>query len=86
MDDTNNALYLDSVENTAIIYVGAPLDRDKMAASGDIYTLWITVSDGTHAGEPTLLKVKVTDINDNPPVFEKENYSFEVSEVSSEDL
>ena len=85
MDDTNNVLYLDSVENAAVIYVGAPLDRDVMT-SGDTYTMWISVSDGTYSGEPTILKVKVTDVNDNPPVFEKEVYSFEVSEVCLSEL
>ena len=82
MDDTNKALYLESVENSAVIYVGAPLDRESMTTGGDIYTLWITVSDGKHSGVPALLKIKITDVNDNPPVFEKNTYSFQVSEVS----
>ena len=82
MDDTDSALYLETVENTGTIYVGASLDRETMAASGDIYTLWISVNDGKHEGGPVLIKVKVLDVNDNPPVFPQTVYSFQASEVS----
>ena len=82
MDDTDSALYLETVENTGTIYVGASLDRETMAASGDIYTLWISVNDGKHERGPVLIKVKVLDVNDNPPVFPQTVYSFQASEVS----
>ena len=82
MDDTDGALYLDTVENTGTIYVGAPLDRETMVASGDIYTLWISVNDGKHRGDPVLIKVKVIDVNDNPPIFSQTVYSYQASEVN----
>ena len=84
MDDTDNALYLDTVENTGTIYVGAQLDREAMTTQGDIYTLWISVSDGEHSGNPVLIKVKVLDVNDNPPIFPETVYTFKVSEVRNQ--
>ncbi|XP_073716311.1 protocadherin Fat 4 isoform X2 [Misgurnus anguillicaudatus] len=65
-------------QETGVITVAAPLDREDQ----DEYSLEITAQD---QGRPsssttTTLTVSITDINDNAPVFSKQQYEATVSE------
>lgn len=41
----------------------------------------IGVSDGVHDGQPTTLRVRVLDVNDNMPEFNDTSYAFSIAEV-----
>ncbi|XP_067298573.1 cadherin EGF LAG seven-pass G-type receptor 2 [Pseudorasbora parva] len=65
-------------QETGVITLAAPLDRETQ----DEYHLVITAQD---QGRPsrsttTTLDISVTDINDNPPIFSKQQYENTVSE------
>lgn len=65
-------------EETGVITVAAPLDREDQ----DEYKLEITARDQGHPSRSTTttLDVSVTDINDNSPIFSKQQYEVTVSE------
>ncbi|XP_065342592.1 cadherin-related tumor suppressor [Cloeon dipterum] len=71
-DDTKR-FQLDSV--TGELRLREPLDRETT----DTYKVKVRASDGLQFQETTLA-IKVTDTNDNPPVFSESAYSFDVSE------
>lgn len=65
-------------QETGVITLAAPLDRETQ----DVYHLVITAQD---QGRPsrsttTTLDISVTDINDNAPIFSKQQYEITVSE------
>ena len=66
------------INSTGQLSLTSSLDRETTSS----YTLTFVVSDG---GDPSLsaiggVTVTVTDINDNPPVFEQLSYSAEITE------
>uniref|UniRef100_A0A3P8Y996 Cadherin domain-containing protein n=1 Tax=Esox lucius TaxID=8010 RepID=A0A3P8Y996_ESOLU len=67
-----------SIKNYFTLISSAPLDREQMPE----YNVTIIASDG---GSPSmsssvLLRFQISDINDNPPVFEDQSYSAYVTE------
>ncbi|XP_075235036.1 fat-like cadherin-related tumor suppressor homolog [Lycorma delicatula] len=69
--------------NTGMIYVSAPLDREKQ----QLYELKIRASDcGGDSTDPSslhsdaLVRVSIDDINDNPPTFSLSSYSVKARE------
>ncbi|XP_051751356.1 protocadherin Fat 4-like isoform X3 [Ctenopharyngodon idella] len=65
-------------QETGVITLAAPLDRETQ----DVYQLVITAQD---QGRPshsttTTLDISVTDINDNAPIFSRQQYEITVSE------
>ncbi|XP_047441441.1 cadherin-related family member 2 [Mugil cephalus] len=64
--------YFDVNPNTGVVYVknGSLLDREVRSAYSA--TLQVTDTDGKPG--TTVLEITVTDINDNPPVFNRESY------------
>ncbi|KAI7810617.1 putative protocadherin Fat 3-like [Triplophysa rosa] len=65
-------------EETGVITVAAPLDREDK----DEYNLEITAQDQGRPSRSTTitLDISVTDINDNAPIFSKQQYEVMVSE------
>ncbi|KAK9398936.1 protocadherin Fat 1 [Crotalus adamanteus] len=60
------------------IKVAKPLDREKISG----YTLTVQASDNGYPprSNTTTVNIDVSDINDNPPLFSKENYSIIIQE------
>ncbi|XP_012939064.1 protocadherin Fat 4 [Aplysia californica] len=56
------------------IYLALPLDRETQSS----YSLGIDVANTNGKSDSTTLKITVTDVNDNDPVFGRGNYVFEV--------
>ncbi|XP_059476479.1 cadherin-related tumor suppressor [Neocloeon triangulifer] len=71
--DETKRFQLDSV--TGELRLREPLDRE----TADTYKVKVRASDGLQFQETTLT-IKVTDTNDNPPVFSESAYSFDVPE------
>ncbi|KFD72669.1 hypothetical protein M514_15073 [Trichuris suis] len=74
----NNTFHIDA--NSGVIRLAYPLDRETIAA----YNLTAIAVD---KGQPPLLGqvsviVAVTDVNDNPPKFQQDQYQFDVKENS----
>ncbi|XP_073452804.1 cadherin-23 [Aquarana catesbeiana] len=70
-------------ENTGIVYVNRPLDREKIAE----YKLTVTVKDNPENArnsrkDSDLLIVTISDENDNRPVFSQGSYQAEIMENS----
>ena len=63
------------IANGQYLIVAVPLDREVQ----DQYSLILSVSDGLHNAS-TLVRINITDINDNPPTFDRASYNFTVSE------
>lgn len=70
--------------NTGQLSTAKPLDREEFPT----YTLMATVKDGDRMDwECTCeVKIEVTDVNDNAPVFSLSTYSVNVPENSPENL
>ena len=57
------------------VMVGGPIDREK----NSIYSLVVFAKDGKHTGNATL-SIRVTDVNDNAPIFSEMSYVANISE------
>ena len=57
------------------VVVGGPIDREKNSS----YSLVVFAKDGKHTGNATL-SIRVTDVNDNAPVFSEMSYVANISE------
>ncbi|GBP26752.1 Cadherin-99C [Eumeta japonica] len=68
--------------NTGIITVIRRLDREILTR----YQLMIKAEDSDKLASTATVNIKVTDINDNNPVFDEENYLFHVKEGLSGEL
>ncbi|XP_015744320.1 protocadherin Fat 1 isoform X1 [Python bivittatus] len=60
------------------VKVAKPLDREKISG----YTLTVQASDNGYPprSNTTTVNIDVSDVNDNPPLFSKENYSIIIQE------
>ena len=80
-DVTNNLTYSIANSSTFVVFngqfimVAVPLDREIQ----DQYSLTLSVSDDLNVAT-TSVRIVVTDINDNPPVFDNPTYNFTVTE------
>nr|AAO15696.1 protocadherin [Danio rerio] len=66
-------------EETGVVRLDRPLDRELQS----LYTLRAQATDRgspRHLSSQTLLSVSILDINDNPPVFERREYTATVAE------
>lgn len=79
-DDVRQYSHLFSLDrSTGVITLLSPLDREKQ----DLYnlTVWVIDGDGIDALKNfTVVKVRVTDHNDNPPVFSRSHYQAAINE------
>ncbi|XP_064457801.1 protocadherin Fat 3-like [Ornithodoros turicata] len=79
-DNSNDNFLLDTKQSLVSLKVKKPLDRDSMPSIlQGIYTLTITASNYKCSGS-SRVKVFVEDVNDNSPVFEKNDYVVELEE------
>ena len=70
---TNSSTFV--IANGQFLIVAVPLDREVE----DQYSLVLSVSDGLH-NATTLVRINITDINDNRPMFDRPSYNFTASE------
>ena len=82
--NSTNATLFDIDPLTGLITVNGELDRDMASF---IHTIVVVVQDG---GEPilsdtTTVTIILTDVNDNPPMFEQTSYSFTILENKPDD-
>ncbi|KAG0424080.1 hypothetical protein HPB47_000170 [Ixodes persulcatus] len=79
-DNSDDNFVLDTKQNVISLRVKKPLDRDNMPAIlQGVYTLTVTASNYKCSGS-SRIKVYVEDVNDNSPVFEKNDYVVELEE------
>jgi len=76
LSDATNSFTIDALNGT--IFTARPIDRE----SQDVYNITIIASDG---GSPsrngiTVVMITILDLNDNPPLFTKSQYSSGVAE------
>ena len=76
IDSLTNASLFDIDNVTGEIFVNANLDYETI--SEEILT--VLVEDEVGHSDEVEVFIYITNINDNPPVFQKANYSFEISE------
>ena len=70
---TNSSTFV--IANGQYLIVAVSLDREVE----DQHSLILSVSDGLHNAS-TLVRISITDINDNPPTFDRPSYNFTISE------
>ncbi|UYV72307.1 hypothetical protein LAZ67_9002569 [Cordylochernes scorpioides] len=81
-DNSNDNFYVDVRSSNVSLRVKKPLDRDSMPpALQGIYTLTVTATNSKCASS-VRLRILLEDVNDNSPVFEKNDFIIELNENS----
>ncbi|XP_025076807.1 protocadherin Fat 4-like [Pomacea canaliculata] len=76
LPDSNSLFLVDSSSGVVTVAQDNGLDYEKRQA----YSLAVEATDGGGRRDTATLNVVITDINDNPPIFEKPEYSAFVTE------